>query len=74
MAENGQARENGDLRQQAVQGQEPPETVEQDLVDKTTESGAAAYQFNPDASPEEKAAAAESVCSLPCDWLARLIS
>lgn len=52
--------ENGDLKQpEAV---EAPEALEQDMVEETNKSGGVAYQFNPDASPEEKAAAAETVC------------
>jgi hypothetical protein len=39
-----------------------PETVEQKLVDENLKAGLPAYQFDPDASPEEKAAAAEAVC------------
>ncbi|KAL3465175.1 C2 domain-containing protein [Aspergillus heterothallicus] len=37
-----------------------PETVEQKLVDENRKAGLPAYQFDPDASPEEKAAAAEA--------------
>jgi hypothetical protein len=38
-----------------------PETVEKKLVDETRKAGLPAYQFDPDASPEEKAAEAEAV-------------
>ncbi|KAL4783445.1 tricalbin [Aspergillus varians] len=37
-----------------------PDKVEQALVDETRKAGLPAYQFNPDASPEEKAAEAEA--------------
>ncbi|KAJ0420392.1 C2 domain-containing protein [Aspergillus carlsbadensis] len=37
-----------------------PETVEQKLVDENRKAGLPAYQFDPDASPEEKAAVAEA--------------
>lgn len=76
-----------ELRQQgAIQtGQEAnqtdpeiqPEAVEKVLVNETEKAGAHAYQFDPDASPEEKAAAAEAVCPpgivcirLPADFVA----
>lgn len=38
-----------------------PEKIEEALVKETQEAGGVAYQFDPDASPEAKAAAAESV-------------
>lgn len=38
-----------------------PDTIEEALVEETREAGGVAYQFDPDASPEDKAAAAESV-------------
>ena len=38
-----------------------PETIEQKVVDDAKEAGAAAYQFDPDASPEDKANAAKGV-------------
>ncbi|KAL5334880.1 C2 domain-containing protein [Aspergillus crustosus] len=37
-----------------------PETVEKQLVDETRKAGLPAYQFDPDASPEDKAAAAQA--------------
>ncbi|KAJ5929788.1 hypothetical protein N7454_006738 [Penicillium verhagenii] len=37
-----------------------PNTVEEALVKETRESGVPAYQFDPDASPEDKAAAAQA--------------
>lgn len=40
-----------------------PEDAEKNLVNEDNKAGAEAYQFNPDATPEQKAAAAESVCS-----------
>lgn len=42
-----------------------PEKVEEILVEDSKEAGAAAYQFDPNASPEDKAAAAESVSGDP---------
>ena len=58
---------NGDLKQpeapEAVDtSMEAAEAVEQDLVAKANKAGAVAYQFDPDAPPEEKAAVAEAVC------------
>lgn len=41
-----------------------PDTVEQKVVDDAQEAGVAAYQFDPDASPEDKANAAKGV-SIP---------
>lgn len=38
-----------------------PEKVEEALVKETRQAGGVAYQFDPGASPEDKAAAAESV-------------
>lgn len=38
-----------------------PEKVEEKLVQQTKEAGGAAYQFDPNASPEAKAAATQSV-------------
>ncbi|KAJ5201479.1 Tricalbin [Penicillium cinerascens] len=45
---------------QDPQSQVNPEKVEEKLVEKTREAGVPAYQFDPDASPEAKAAAAQS--------------
>lgn len=53
-----------------------PDKVEEKLVEDSTEAGATAYQFDPDASPEAKAAAAESVSGKPpaeTSWTRRLI-
>lgn len=51
------------------------ETVEKALVKETRSAGAAAYQFDPNAAPEDKARAARSVSSLCCRaqraWLTR---
>ena len=38
--------------------------AEQTMVDESMKAGAAAYQFDPNASPEEKAAQARSVSDL----------
>lgn len=50
--------------QEATQQENPdiaPEAVEKVLVNETQKAGAPAYQFDPDASPEQKAAAAKAV-------------
>jgi hypothetical protein len=55
----------------------PPDVIEKALVEESLRAGAVAYQFEPDAPPEEKAAVAKSVsvpasrscCSLPVDGL-----
>lgn len=46
---------------QNTQAETNPDKVEQQLVDETRKAGLPAYQFDPDASPEEKAAEAEAV-------------
>lgn len=46
---------------QNTQAGTSPDKVEQQLVDETRKAGLPAYQFDPDASPEEKAAEAEAV-------------
>lgn len=75
MAANGNA-QNGDLRQEQREtvGTDDitPDAVEKKLIDETHDTGAAAYQFNPDASPEEKASAARGVC--PSDHPCRLFT
>jgi hypothetical protein len=38
-----------------------PDKVEQKVVDDARQAGVAAYQFDPDASPEDKANAAKGV-------------
>lgn len=51
--------------QEATQQAEPgipPEAVEKVLVNETQSAGVPAYQFDPDATPEQKAAAAQAVC------------
>jgi hypothetical protein len=67
MAANANA-QNGELRQEQREtvGTDDitPDAVEKKLIDETHDTGAAAYQFNPDASPEEKASAARGVCPL----------
>ena len=42
-----------------------PDKVEEMLVDETRKAGVPAYQFDPNASPEDKAEAAGSVSFLP---------
>lgn len=46
---------------QNAQAETNPDKVEKQLVDETRKAGLPAYQFDPDASPEEKAAEAEAV-------------
>lgn len=41
-----------------------PDKIEQKVVDDAREAGVAAYQFDPDASPEDKANATKGVCIL----------
>ncbi|KAL4948242.1 C2 domain-containing protein [Aspergillus filifer] len=60
-----EAKQQGAIETAQAASQDPqshirPETVEKKLVDETRKAGFPAYQFDPDASPEEKAAAAES--------------
>jgi hypothetical protein len=43
-------------------GKVTAQDAEQVLVDESRKAGAAAFQFDPDASPEEKAAQAGAVC------------
>jgi hypothetical protein len=47
--------------QQDPQSHVNPDTIEQKVVEEAQEAGAAAYQFDPDASPEDKANAAKGV-------------
>ena len=65
-AENTELKEEGVIEAATELAQDPqskvnPDTVEEKLVDETRQAGGAAYQFDPDASPEDKAAAAEAV-------------
>jgi hypothetical protein len=39
-----------------------PEKIEELVVEDAKEAGSAAYQFDPNASPEDKANAARAVC------------
>ncbi|KAJ5580223.1 Tricalbin [Penicillium hispanicum] len=62
-AEKTELKEEGVVEAASDLAQDPqsnvnPETIEQKLVDETRKSGGAAYQFDPNASPEEKAASA----------------
>ncbi|KAJ5975097.1 Tricalbin [Penicillium waksmanii] len=64
-AEKTELREEGVIQAATELQQDPeskvnPDTVEQTLVDESRKAGAAAYQFDPDASPDDKAAAAEA--------------
>ena len=47
--------------EEAPQDPNAAEAAEQVLVEETRKAGMPAYQFDPNASPEEKAAAAEAV-------------
>ena len=67
-AEKTELKEEGVIEAATELAQDPeskvnPDTIEQNLVDMTRQAGGAAYQFDPDASPEDKAAAAEAVRS-----------
>ncbi|KAL2808922.1 C2 domain-containing protein [Aspergillus granulosus] len=63
--EKTELKQQGVLEAAEAAAQDPqshiqPETVEQKLVDESRKAGIPAYQFDPDASPEAKAAAAEA--------------
>jgi hypothetical protein len=65
-AEKVELREEGIIEAATKLAEDPqskvnPETIEEALVRETRQAGGVAYQFDPDASPEDKAAAAESV-------------
>jgi hypothetical protein len=65
-AEKTELKEEGIIEAATELAQDPqsqvnPEKVEEKLVEETRGAGVPAYQFDPDASPEDKAAAAESV-------------
>lgn len=65
-AEKTEMKEQGIIEASSQLAQDPqskvnPEKVEEALVKETNDAGATAYQFDPNASPEAKAAAAESV-------------
>lgn len=65
-AERTELKEEGIIEAATQLAEDPqskvnPEKVEEALVKETREAGGVAYQFDPDASPEAKAAAAESV-------------
>lgn len=65
-AEKTEMKEQGIIEAGSQLAQDPqskvnPEKVEEALVKETNDAGATAYQFDPNASPEAKAAAAESV-------------
>lgn len=75
MAEDAQ----GELKQQGAietahqAAQDPqvdvqPEAVEKALLDETKKAGVPAFQFDPNAPPEEKAAAAQSVGRSALTW------
>lgn len=48
--------------QKDPESQVNPDVVEKMAVDEAQKAGSAAYQFDPDATPEDKANAAKAVC------------
>lgn len=69
----GTAKAEHELKAQGVveAAQDPNTSVTSDdaqkaMVDQARAGGAAAFTFNPDASPEEKAAQAQEVCEITC--------
>lgn len=63
VAEKTELKEAGIVEAASELSQDPqskvnPEIIERTLVDETRKLGVPAYQFDPDASPEDKAAAA----------------
>jgi hypothetical protein len=65
-AENTEKKMEGTIEAAQELHQDPqshvnPDIVEQKVVDEAKQAGAAAYQFDPNASPEEKANAAKGV-------------
>lgn len=70
----GELKQQGAIETAQNAAQDPqsnlnPEDAEKVLLDETKKAGMPAYQFNPDASPEEKAAEAQAV-----SCLSRLVS
>ena len=68
-AEKTELKEEGMIEAATDLAQDPqskvnPDKIEEALVKETRQAGASAYQFDPDASPEDKAAAAEAVRTL----------
>lgn len=67
-AERTELKEEGIIEAATELAEDPqskvnPEKIEETLVKETREAGGVAYQFDPDASPADKAAAAEAVRS-----------
>jgi hypothetical protein len=65
-AEKTELKEEGIIEAATELAEDPqskvnPDKIEEALVRETREAGGVAYQFDPDASPEAKAEAAESV-------------
>lgn len=65
-AEKTELKQEGVIEAASELAQDPQskvnsEKIEKTLVEDSREAGVPAYQFDPNASPEEKAAAAESV-------------
>lgn len=65
-AENTELKHEGIIEAATELAQDPqskvnPDTIEETLVEETRKAGGVAYQFDPDASPEDKAAAVEAV-------------
>ena len=44
------------------------QNAEQSMINESLKAGGAAYQFDPNASPEDKAAQAQSVRPRRCKW------
>lgn len=64
--EEAELRQQGAIETAQIAAQDPqsnlrPEDVEKALLEETKKAGMPAYQFDPHASPEEKAAAAQAV-------------
>lgn len=68
--EEAELRQQGAIETAQNAAQDPqsnlnPEDVEKVLLEETRKAGMPAYQFDPDASPEEKAAATQAVGRIP---------
>lgn len=68
MASETEAKQQGIIETAQAAANDPqsniqPELAEKKLIDESRKAGAPAFQFDPDASPQEKAEAAKSVSS-----------
>lgn len=59
---------------ETVQDPQSNETAEKAMVEQSLKAGVPAFQFDPDASPKEKAEAVKSVGHDPCARISREIS